>query len=34
MISADSIPERIRFQLADEEKGDDGVPPVTLELKK
>ena len=34
MISADSIPERIQFRLLDDGKGDDGVPPVTLELKK
>jgi len=34
MIAADSIPERIWFQLLDEEKGEENVPPVLLELKK
>ena len=34
MIAADSIPERIWFQLLDEEKGEENAPPVLLELKK
>ena len=34
MIAADSIPERIWFQLLDEEKGEENVPPMLLELKK
>jgi len=34
LIAADSIPERIWFQLLDEDKGEENVPATMLELKK